>query len=370
MKRHQHRPGISVLLVALAAPINAWADDNSSELDYFQVLPQVISASRLLQPQSDAPNAMTVIDRRMIVASGFRVIPDLFKLVPGMYVSYYKGSQGFASYHDSPDQYARRMQVKIDGRSVYLPPIGTVDWADLPITVDDIERIEVIRGPAAASHGANSTQGVISIYTRDAGSVNGKTLSVTRGSKGINDVSVRFGKHDETFDYRATLAYTADNGYDDLAAPPKNLPITTSRATELLNNGHDSNQARLFNYRAAYSPGNADNFNLQFGVNRDIQGVGFTDKTPTPSNPGSTNGNPPHDLIANSGFIQLGWIHQFGFESELDLRYYHIQQNRHEAFPVYLRGVFYPGPTTQSVRTGRDEIEVQHKTYSIPHPLC
>lgn len=139
------RNTLCCLLCLAVQTVNA--DDYSSELDYYQEFPVVLSASRLSQPLSEAPNAMTVIDRKMIVASGFRSIPDLFKLVPGMYVSYYKGSQAFVSYHGSTDQYARRMQVMIDGRSVYLPPVSTVDWADLPITVDDIERIEVIRGP-------------------------------------------------------------------------------------------------------------------------------------------------------------------------------------------------------------------------------
>lgn len=347
------------LLCLAAQAVNA--ADYASELDYYQEFPVVLSASRLSQPLSEAPNAMTVIDRKMIVASGFRSIPDLFKLVPGMYVSYYKGSQAFVSYHGTTDQYARRMQVMIDGRSVYLPPVSTVDWADLPITVDDIERIEVIRGPAAASHGANSTQGVISIITRDAGGVDGKRVSVTRGSKGINDVSARFGKRGEVLDYRMTLAYNTDNGYDNLGALPNNIPITQSQAPGLLNNSNDSNQARLLNYRAGYHPNSVDRFDIQFGFNHDVQGVGFNDKNPTPTNLLSTNGNTFHDLIANSGFLQLEWIRLLENASELSLRYYHIRQDQHEAFPVYLRGVFYANPSTvQSVQTKRDEIEAQH----------
>jgi iron complex outermembrane receptor protein len=277
-----------------------------------------------------------------------------------MYVSYYKGSQAFVSYHGSTDQYARRMQVMIDGRSVYLPPVSAVDWADLPITVDDIERIEVIRGPAAASHGANSTQGVISITTRAAGGVNGKQVSFTRGSKGINDVSARFGQTGELFDYRMTLAYSADNGYDDLTTPPNGMTLATPRAPDLLNNGNDSNQARLMNFRGDYHPNAADSFDIQLGFNRDVQGVGFSDKNPTPSNPGSTNGNTPHDLVANSSFMHLGWTRQLDTDSELNLLYYHIRQQRHEAFPVYLGGTYFPGPVVQSLSVQRDEISMQH----------
>ena len=172
------------------------AADYASETEYFQDFPVVLSASRLRQPQADAPNAMTIIDRGMIAASGFRTIPDLFKLVPGMYVSYYKASQPIVSYHGATDQNARRMQVMIDGRSVYLTPGSTVEWSNLLITVDDIERIEVIRGPAAASHGANSTQGVISIVTRlPGGSSDSSASPLRRAATGINDVSARANLH-------------------------------------------------------------------------------------------------------------------------------------------------------------------------------
>jgi iron complex outermembrane receptor protein len=331
------------LLAPLLWHSSAVAADFVGEAEYYQELPVVLSASRLSQPLSEAPNAMTVIDRKMIAASGFRNIADLFKLVPGMYVSYYKGSQAFVSYHGSTDQYARRMQVMIDGRSVYLPPTATVSWTDLPITVDDIERIEVIRGPAAASHGANSTQGVISITTRDAGGVDGKQLSITRGDKGVNDVSARFGQRGELLDYHMTVAYTADNGYDNLWSPPNDIPATQFKALSLLNNSNDSKVARLFNYRADYHPNSVDRYDIQLGANRGVQTVGWTDSV----------GNPLHDLISNTGFIQLGWIRALDQGAEFSAHYSHTEQKQSEAFAVLL-------PSGQTSRIGRDELELQH----------
>jgi iron complex outermembrane receptor protein len=337
------------------------AADQASESDYYQELPVVLSASRLSQPLSEAPNAMTVIDRNMIIASGFRTITDLFKLVPGMYVSYYKSGQAVVSYHGSTDQYARRMQVMIDGRSVYMPPLSMVNWAALPITVDDIERIEVIRGPAAASYGANSTQGVISITTRDAGVMGGQSISVTKGDKGVNDVSARFGRRGELLDYRMTLAYTADNGYDSLAVPPNNIPATQFKAVGLLGNSNDSNQARMLNYRADYHPNAVDRYDIQFGFNKDVQGVGFNDKNPNSGNGfKGTNTNTFHDLTGLSDYLQLGWIRSLDDNAELSVRYAHSREDQQEALPVYLVGTYYPGPITQSLKTRRDEIEVQH----------
>src|SRR3989338_2069431 len=165
MKQLQYRLSVSILLIGLACG-SAWAADYPSEQDYLLELPVVLSASRLSQPISETPNAMTVIDREMIVASGARNIADVFKLVPSMYVGYENGHTHIVSYRGITDAYARRMQVLVDGRSIYLPIFGQVDWAELPLDIGDIDRIEVVRGPSAASHGSNSVQGGINILTR------------------------------------------------------------------------------------------------------------------------------------------------------------------------------------------------------------
>jgi iron complex outermembrane receptor protein len=112
---------LAILPLGMACA-NAWADqDYPDELGYFQELPIVLSASRLSQPISETPNAMTLIDRDMIVASGARNIADLFRLVPSMYVGSKDGHSAIVSYRGTTDEYARRMQVLVDGRSVYLP---------------------------------------------------------------------------------------------------------------------------------------------------------------------------------------------------------------------------------------------------------
>ncbi len=340
--------GVIGVLLGLHAPdVFAAAPE---DVDFFQEMPVVLSASRLNQPLDEAPNAMTIIDRKMIVSSGFRSIPDLFKMVPGMYVSYYKGSQAIVSYHGTTDQYSRRMQVMIDGRSVYMPPASTVDWADLPITIDDIERIEVIRGPAAASHGANSTQGVISITTRTAYSDSGKSVSFTKGSNGVNDVAMHASRIAEKSAYRMTVAYNADYGYGDINTPPKGLPLNTPGVINVLHNAYDNNQSRLMNYSGEYHPNDGNSVEMKFGFNHNVQGVGFKD----------SNYNQPHDLFANSGFLNLAWLHQLESGSELAVHYYHSQLNQHENAPYLLGGVRASNLIAQSVDSASDELELQH----------
>ena len=192
-QKFRHRSFMAVLLAGMSCG-SAWAADYPSEQDYLRELPVVLSASRLSQPISETPNAMTVIDRDMIVASGARNIADVFKLVPSMYVGYENGHTPIVSYRGITDGYARRMQVLVDGRSISLPIFGQVDWAELPVDIGDIDRIEVVRGPSAASHGSNSVQGVINILTRQASGVPGVQASVSKGDAGVSDVSARFGE--------------------------------------------------------------------------------------------------------------------------------------------------------------------------------
>jgi iron complex outermembrane receptor protein len=129
-----------------------------------------LSASRLSQPINEAPAAVTVIDKQMIKDSGAWDLSEIFRLVPGMYVAYhadpYFSADSTVAYHGMvTTTTSDRMQVLIDGRSVYSGLFGGVNWSDLPIVLADIERIEVIRGPDSASYGANSYLGVINIIT-------------------------------------------------------------------------------------------------------------------------------------------------------------------------------------------------------------
>jgi len=95
-----------------------------------------------------------------------------------------------------------------------MPPIGSVSWESLPLQIDDIERIEVISRPAAASHGGNSTQGVLNIITRDGRNTPGFKASVTEGNGGISDAAMSFGKRGESLDYRVSIGSRGDHGYD------------------------------------------------------------------------------------------------------------------------------------------------------------
>ncbi|WP_341305192.1 TonB-dependent receptor [Pseudomonas sp. TMP25] len=200
---------ISVL--SLLAPMLAVAEDL---FDQDQPLPEILSATRLKQSPAAVPGSVSVIDRALIEASGARDIPELMRLVPGMMVGYAKGNEITVNYHGGQVDSARRMQVLIDGRSVYRPGLATVDWVDLPLAIEDIERIEVFRGPNTVSYGANALTGVISITTRSPANSHGTRLKYTHGQRGIDDWYGSQAFSSGNGDFRLSLSGQQDSGFD------------------------------------------------------------------------------------------------------------------------------------------------------------
>ncbi|MEW9903027.1 TonB-dependent receptor plug domain-containing protein [Pseudomonas putida] len=203
-------PRLLLLTALLGGP--ALADDMF--LDN-QDLPQVLTATRLKQSPAAVPGSMTVLDSELIRASGARDIPELMRLVPGMMVGYVAGNQPTVNYHGSNVNDARRMQVLIDGRSVYRAGLATVDWSDIPLAIEDIDRIEVFRGPNTVSYGANALMAVVNILTRNPADSHGTRVKVTRGQDGINDYYASQGFGWEGGDMRLSLSGMQDDGFDE-----------------------------------------------------------------------------------------------------------------------------------------------------------
>ncbi|WP_438951167.1 TonB-dependent receptor plug domain-containing protein [Porticoccus sp.] len=150
----------------------------------------------------------------MIEASGFIEIPDLLRLVPGFQVGLsWRDHHASVTYHGQSDGLSRRMQVLLDGRVVVGSLFGLVDWDRLGITVDDIERIEVVRGPAGVSFGSNAFVGVINIVTQKAFHNPGWRFSATAGSRDTSLLAARCAHTGEQFDYRASLCYFNTDGF-------------------------------------------------------------------------------------------------------------------------------------------------------------
>ena len=187
--------------------------------DEFSDLPVVLSDDTLEQAPSRAPVAISSIDRDLIEASGARTIPEVLRLIPGIVVGHSVNDFGdkpllVVAYHGHSDQYSKQMNVLIDGRSIYDPLLGGVNWYNIPIVIDDIERIEVTRGPNASTYGSNSFMAVINIITRHAAEDQGHFAKVNVGNHDIFDATYRYGGNNGDLDYRVTLATVNDDGQD------------------------------------------------------------------------------------------------------------------------------------------------------------
>lgn len=144
---------------------------------------EVTSVSKRAEPLSDAAAAISVITGDEIRRAGARTLADALRLIPGMDVAatnahaYAVSARGFNS--TSSD----KLEVLLDGRSVYTPLYSGVFWDSLQTYLPDIDRIEVIRGPGAALWGANAVNGVINIVTRPATETLGTAVDGAAGSQ-------------------------------------------------------------------------------------------------------------------------------------------------------------------------------------------
>lgn len=199
----------------IVGPALTQADDLGFEEAPAEVSPvSVISATRLQQSPLDAPSAVTVIDRATIRASGARQIYDVLRLVPGMIVARESGSEAYVGYHGTSTFGNRRMQVQVDGRSLYQTGLAVVDWIGLPLDIEDVERIEVVRSPSSATHGANSFYAVINIITRHPQDVPNAELVHRAGEDGIGDSFARLSLSGLGGDWSWSAFRRGDRGFD------------------------------------------------------------------------------------------------------------------------------------------------------------
>lgn len=209
---YKHYRYLLALLVGLCFCMPVHAEHENLFFDN-KILPIVLSASRLPQVQSEAPATVTVIDRELIEASGASQIAEIFRLVPGMQIGYARGNFPVVAYQGLTSEFPQGVQVIIDGSSIYSPLFGGVIWNMLPISLEDIERIEVIRGPNSASFGANAYQSVINITTIHPSQLPKISASARLDSSHSTRTFLRTAETKNSFSYRVSLSRDENTGY-------------------------------------------------------------------------------------------------------------------------------------------------------------
>jgi iron complex outermembrane receptor protein len=175
----------------------------------------VTSVSRQPSTVGKSPAAVFVITQEMIQHSACNNIPDLLRLVPGLEVARIDANKWAVSSRGFNGQYAKYMLVQIDGRAVYNQFFSGVIWAMQDVPLQDIERIEVVRGPGATVWGANAVNGVINIITKTAADTQGVLAYGGAGTEDRGFSTLRYGGQvGEDFHYRVYgKQFERDGGY-------------------------------------------------------------------------------------------------------------------------------------------------------------
>lgn len=114
------------------------------------------------------PAAVFVISNEMIRRSGVRSVPEALRMAPGVQVSRIDANKWAISMRGFNSRFSNKLLVQIDGRSVYNPLFGGMLWDVQNVLLEDVERIEVVRGPGGVVWGANAVNGVINVVTKNA----------------------------------------------------------------------------------------------------------------------------------------------------------------------------------------------------------
>lgn len=304
-----------------------------SEQDYFDELPTILTVSRLAQPINETPGAVTVIDRETIRRSGARELADVLRLVPGYMVSGYNGANPSASYHAPLDDFGIRNLVVIDGRPVYSAYyFGGTSRGMMGVLLEDIERIEVLRGSNSAAYGANAMFGVINIITRNPVDTHGAEASVTGGEGGIKDNYARYGWGNENASFRLSTGRRNDSGYG---------------------NSHDDKIMSQLNFRGDLRPTSDQEVMIAAGAAQLASGEGFPGKA----------GNPERTVGWNNLYLQGQWKRQASETEELKVSASFDQEDLQDSFVSAID----PSVVVSSSGRGRRlNLEFQHQLMLAP----
>lgn len=175
-----------LLAAALALLASAAAADDDA-FEFYKEEAEVVTASRRAEPAWRAPAAVDVVTAEDIKAYGFKEIWDALRYRAGLDVVAGRsldGNRALVSARGFDSEFVTQMQVLVDGRSVYSPFLGGVYWQSLPVQLQDVERIEIVRGPNAALYGSNAALGVINIITKKPGPAAAESVSAWGGGRG------------------------------------------------------------------------------------------------------------------------------------------------------------------------------------------
>ena len=312
------------LFLPLAFPFGSQAETTetsaaeSATLSYLKGLSidellqtKITSVSKKTEHLFNVAAAISVITQEDLRRAGIHSIPEALRLVPGLSVADIDSSRRAIGSRGFNDYFANKLLVLIDGRSMYTPLYSGVFWNTLDMVIEDIERIEIIRGPGATVWGANAVNGVINIITKDSADTQGSLISATVGNSEQPLVSARFGDRlSEATTYRAYAKGFQRASYENAADG---------------NDAHDSWQNIRTGFRADSRYSAKDTFSLQGEVfDAEMDASIYLVNFPVDPSLSVFEGSE----TAKGGHLLSTWQHVFSETSTADIQIYYDRSER------------------------------------------
>jgi iron complex outermembrane recepter protein len=218
--------GILTIVLLVLAPAPGHTEELSTqsdqtliqELELIKEEETVSIASRYEQPISQAASNVYVITDEDIRQSGATDLPTVLRRIPGVEVMQMSGADFNVSLRGDNQASANKLLVLVDGRSIYADLQGAVFWKAIPVTLPEIKRIEVIKGPASAVYGFNAFDGVVNIITKSPEEMKGTTLQFGGGTYGtISSAALQAGTVGK-LGYRLSVGHDQNQQWRDSAA--------------------------------------------------------------------------------------------------------------------------------------------------------
>jgi iron complex outermembrane receptor protein len=345
---------LSVAITSLTHPAHS-ADADAGDRNYAFIeevfadslnLPVVLTPSRMATPIHESPSAVTVIDRELIRASGATSLVEVMRLVPGMVVGYEDSWQPSLRYHGPGDQEsARHLQVLVDGRSVYQSGYAEVFWDWIGVQLEDIERIEVVRGPSTTTHGANAFSGTIQIITRHPEDTLGTQLVGQASNLQNQHYSASHSALTDFGSYRLRASWTETDGFDYKADADIDQIVDTSSGN------HDSQRLT--------------DLNLQTHINLDAQqdlvlDIGYSDAAFNQGDLGSTQ-DPARWADAEQVHAQLKWTFLPSADTQWSIQLFHNQTKLTDEFLSNITNTNIAANVNENRRERLSELELEQQ---------
>ena len=306
----------AVLLTSTATRAQPGAD--LTELSFEELMDvEITSVSRHSQPLSEAAAVVFVISNEDLRRSGATSIPEALRMVPGMQVAQIESNKWSVSARGFAGRFANKLLVLVDGRTVYTPGFSGVYWEQLDLVLEDIERIEVIRGPGATLWGANAVNGVINIITKSAVDTQGGLALIGVGNEERLGGTLRYGEE--------MAAGVHGRAYVNYAEKDEMVTVSGEAAADAWN-------IRQGGFRVDSEPTSGDRLSLQGDVYRGDYDQHVRVPTLTPP----TYTDTFHDTAEGSGWNLLGRLdHPLSVSSDFTLQLYYDHYERKEAALVW-----------------------------------